>query len=247
MRVIRAVIADDQKLARDRVRDLLKEADDIECVGEAATGEATIEVVDRLRPDLLFLDVRMPAGSGIDVAASLSHRPLIVFTTAYDQFAVAAFELRALDYLLKPFGKQRVGATLERAREVMMDRRRLEQVETPGGSKGSDKALRRIFVRSGGWITPVSVDEVEHFEAQRDYVTLRTGDREYLIRSTMASLESQLDDTTFVRIHRSHIVNLDHVVRLVRHDDDRLAVQMKSGATIVASRRGSRKLRTDAR
>lgn len=238
---VRAVVADDEPLARKKLLRLLEDEPGIECVGQAADGPETVRLVNRVRPDLLFLDIHMPGVSGIDVLEQLDHRPHVIFTTAYDRYAVTAFELQALDYLLKPFGKARFGQAVKRARTVIRS----------AGEDGADRTsaldtegpLRRLFVRERGKILPVPVDAIERLEAVDDYVTLHVGSRRHLVSVRLRDFEARLDPERFLRIHRSHIVNLDHVVALTPYDGTRLAVEMKNGTRIVASRTRSRELR----
>jgi len=240
---VRALIADDEALARAKLRELLVGVSWIECVGETAHGEETLAAIDSLKPDLVFLDVQMPGPSGIDVLSRARHRPAVIFTTAFDRYAVTAFELQALDYLLKPFAHQRFDAAIQRAR------RSLELALAPAASDRAQAAFRgsgplaRIFVRDRSRILPVAVDEIERLEAQDDYVMAYAGSRRHLVHLTLSDFEQRLDPQRFVRIHRCHIVNLEHVAGFVAWDGGRLAAQMKDGTTIVASRTRSRDLR----
>jgi two-component system LytT family response regulator len=242
----RAVIVEDEPIARQQLRDLIDEVGWIECVGEAGDGRTAVTVIDDAKPDLVFLDIEMPELSGLDVLAEIRHDPAIVFTTAYDKFAVAAFELEAIDYLLKPFGRDRLRAALERVKRVVRDdgdvpvaHRAHEAIEHMKG----DGPLTRIFVRDRGRILPIAVAEIERFEADDDYVAVHSRGRRFLVYLGMNDFEARLDPERFLRIHRSHIVNLDHVAALVPFDATRLHVEMKDGTKIVASRTRSRELR----
>ena len=171
--MIRVVIADDEPLSRRRLRDLIQEQPDLEIVAEETDGPSTIAAIDSLEPDLVFLDIRMPGATGLEVVDRIHARPWIVFTTAYDRYAVTAFELQALDYLLKPFGPERFLAALDRVREAMGS-----ALEPPlhraGSALRGNAALERIFVRQRGRIIPVSMERVERLEAQGDYGELHT-------------------------------------------------------------------------
>ena len=250
-----ALIVDDEPLARRRLRDLIAEAPLVEVVGEAADGEAAMRAIDTLKPDLVFLDIQLPGLSGLDVLARVRHKPAVIFTTAYDRYAVAAFELAAVDYLLKPFGGERFRASLVRARQTLERQdataaidRASELLERPGtAASGRASAhpppLVRLFVHDRGRIVPIAVAEIERFEARDDYVAVHASGRRHLVHVTLHELERRLDPQQFLRVHRSHVVNLDHVKALEPYDGARLMVEMRSGAKIVASRVRSKELR----
>ena len=242
---IRALIAEDEPLARRTLWDYLGPVAWVECMGEAADGLEAVELIDRDRPDLVFLDVKMPELSGLEVLQRIRHRPAVVFTTAYDRYAVTAFELEALDYLLKPFSRKRFLATLERVRR---------RLEAPGAETAStvDRARRlldarspvtRVFAKKGERIVPIAVDDVSHFEAAGDYVKVHGGAESFLLHVTLTDLETLLDRGRFCRVHRSHVVNLDHVASMRPYDDRRLVVYLRDGSEVVASRSGSQSLR----
>lgn len=243
-----AVVVDDDTLARERVKDLLAEVPLVEIIGEAADGLSAVRLIDEARPDIAFLDIEMPALSGLQLLERLRHQPVVVFTTAYDQYALTAFELAAVDYLLKPFGLDRFKAALERAvRSVAAKGPASTSVararETLGGE---GETLRRLFLRERDTILPVEVDRVTRFEADGDYVLVHAGERPFLVRLKLQDLEARLGGR-FLRVHRSHLVNLDHVRRFEPHDTTRLAVIMSDGTRIVASRARSQELRRLAR
>jgi two-component system LytT family response regulator len=242
----RALIVEDEPIARAQLRDLLGGVDWIDCVGEAADGASAVTAIDSLRPDLVFLDIEMPELSGLEVLRRIRHDPAVIFTTAYDRFAVAAFELEAIDYLLKPFGRDRLLAALERARRVVREpgdesvsRRAGEAIDQLSGSG----PLLRIFVRDRARIIPVTIDDIDRLEADDDYVAVHARGRRYLVYLGMNEFEARLDPQRFLRIHRSHIVNLDHVAAMEPFDATRMQVTMRDGAKIVASRTRSRELR----
>ena len=241
-RPLRVVIADDEPPARQQLQDLLADVPWVTCVGEAADGEEAVAAVDRLRPDLLFLDIEMPVLSGLAVLGRVRHQPAVVFTTAYDRYAVAAFELAALDYLLKPFGRDRLSSALERARRALDERTALSVLERARETSGSAPA-RRVFVRDHGRIVPLAIRDVQRLEARDDYVDLYAGGRSYLVHLPLAEFERRLDPARFLRIHRSRIVNLDHVAGFTPCDGSRLEVEMKDGTRLLASRQRSRALR----
>ena len=239
---VTAFIVEDEPLATQRLRALVREVPWLELVGEASNGPAAIMSIDRLRPALVFLDVRLPRCSGLDVLARLTHRPAVIFTTAYDRFAVSAFEIGAIDYLLKPFGRERFERAVERARTTLQrggDRQTLDRAK----DILSGQPVRRLFLRDAGRIVPLSVSSIERIEAADDYVTVYAGTRQYLVRVPLADLEERLGSAAFLRVHRSHLVNLDHVVACTPRDDSRLEITLRSGATLTASRHRSQVLR----
>lgn len=243
---VRVLIADDEPLARAGLRHLLGGIDWLQCVGEAADGPAVVAAVARLQPDVILLDIEMPGCSGIDVLRRLpAPLPRIVFTTAHAEHAVTAFELGALDYLLKPFGAARLSAALDRVRASL--RESLPPVLDRYGEMASGGFLRRLFVRSGRSIQPLAVADIHRFEAVGDYVTACTSHGEHLLHLALSLLESRLDPQQFTRIHRTHLVNLDHVARFRRELDGRLTAVLDSGVELPVSKSKAQVLRKLAR
>jgi two-component system LytT family response regulator len=242
--VIRALLVEDEPLALQSLHELLAEVDWIEVVGEARDGRTAVRLIQKLEPDLLFLDVQMPELNGIEVLEEITHRPAVVFTTAYDEHAVTAFELGATDYLVKPFGRKRFEDTLTRVREHLADERWTESAVERAARALREGPVDRIFARKGRKIVPVPVDSVVRIEAGRSYVTLKTAQEDFLLGVTLVDLEARLDPRRFLRVHRSHIVNLDHLVALEPYDDRRLLVRLDDDSSVIASRAGSRVLRS---
>lgn len=240
---VTTLIADDEPVARAGLRDMLADVDWVTCVGEAANGPAAVQAINALKPELVFLDIRMPGMLGTEVLAHVQHQPLVVFTTAFAQHAATAFELGALDYLLKPFGPERLGRTLSRIRTALGESQgapafdRLREALSTG-------PMTRLFVRSGGAIIPVSVATIAWFEASGDYVIAHAGRSRYMLHLSLNRLESKLDPAKFLRIHRTHLVNLDHVTAFRRHGKERLVAEMPDGAKLVVSRSRSKELRS---
>jgi two-component system LytT family response regulator len=240
---IRALIAEDEPLARRKLRRLLSDFEDVEIVGETTEGGDTVRAIDRLEPELVFLDIQLPGATGLQVLAKTEHRPHVIFTTAYDRYAVAAFELHAIDYLMKPFGEERLAVAVERARD------RIGRLSTPrthervARALASSMPLQRLFVRTRGEIVPVPTESIEHFEGEGDYVRLHTGQKEYLVHVRLKDLEARLDADRFLRVHKSHIVNLDRVQALTPHSSSRYLITLRSGRQVLASRGRSRRLR----
>jgi two-component system LytT family response regulator len=239
---VSVVIADDEPVARAGLRDMLAEVDWMHVVGEAASGPAAVEAINTLRPELVFLDIQMPGLLGTDVLAQVSHQPFVVFTTAYAQHAVAGFELGALDYILKPFGPERLARSLERVRaafgepNVLPAFSRLREALSNG-------PMSRLFVRSGGGIIPVAVADIAWFESSGDYVTAHVGRSRYMLHLALSRLEARLDAKRFVRIHRTSIVNLDHVVAFRVGGKGRLVAELDDGAKVMVSRERAKELR----
>jgi two-component system LytT family response regulator len=260
--LVRVLVVEDEPLARARLCELLAEVPWLACIGEAADGVSAIARIDALRPDLVLLDVQLPECSGLEVLERSSHEPAVIFTTAYDRYAVAAFEFEALDYLLKPFGRERLNAALERARRMLPGRAAADadsgaSTQAPDAPPAPVPPMRdrarsalagtgpitRLLVRDRGRLVPVQLREVERLEAEDDYVALHVAGRRYLVEVSLGEFEARLDAQRFVRVHRAHIVNLDFVRQLVPFDGARLMVEMRDGAKILASRTRSRDLR----
>ncbi len=237
MTQFRTIIVDDEPLARQQLRGLVQNHDWLELVGEASDGLKAVEIIDDVKPDLVFLDIRMPGRTGLEVVEQLSHKPHIIFTTAYEEFAVVAFELQALDYLLKPFGRRRferaVGRLTNNADELV-DRVR---------SVLDDKPLQRLFVRERGKVRQVPVNEIRRIEAADDYADVYTASSNHLISCRMKMLEKRLDPSIFVRIHRSSIVNLNFVREMASCGNGRYEVTMNDDEILIASRSGAARLR----
>jgi two-component system LytT family response regulator len=237
---VRTLIAEDEPQARRSLREYLQDVDWVELVGEAGDGLQAARLIDELRPELLFLDVRMPELSGLDMVQRIRHLPEIVFTTAYDHFAVAAFEIGALDYLLKPFGRQRFTVMLERVR------RRLgaQSDDAERARHALDPApLRRLFARSGDRAVPIPVDSIQRVQARGDYSEVHCSAGRFLLHVSLGELVARLDPERFCRVHRSHAVNIDAVEYLRDYGDRRLLVRLRDGAEIIASRTASQELR----
>ena len=239
---IRIVIADDEPLARERLRTLLATEDWAEVVAECQNAAEAIEAISRVKPDLVFLDVQMPGGTGFDVieAVGAARMPLVIFVTAFDRYALRAFDVHALDYLLKPFDRERFQQSLLRARQQLerkstgdLERRLLELVQD---LRPTSPKLERFVVKSGGRVFFVRADEIDWIEAAGNYVKLHVGNDAHLFRETMNALESRLDPDLFYRIHRSHIVNIERVKELQPWFNGEYVVFLKSGTRLTLSR-----------
>jgi two-component system LytT family response regulator len=238
----RIIIADDEPLARERLRMLVSGEEDLEIIAECQNGTDAIEQIQRLKPDLVFLDVQMPGATGFEVirAVGADRMPLVVFVTAFDTYALRAFEVRALDYLLKPFDRERFQQALTRARQQLarptngdLERRLLELVQD---LKPAAPRVERFVVKSGGRVFFVRTDEIDWIEAAGNYVKLHVGNDTHLLRETMNALEAQLSPETFYRIHRCHIVNIERVKELQPWFNGEYVVFLKSGTRLTLSR-----------
>jgi two-component system LytT family response regulator len=240
-RPLTVLVCEDEPLARLHLRELVEATDGLLWCGEAADGATAVALLDRLAPDVVFLDVRMPELDGLAVLERARHRPAVVFTTAYDAHAVQAFELGAVDYLLKPFGAERFATAVARLRRALGEG--VDAPTVPERVRASTGPLARVFVRERGRIVPVPVAEIERLEAEDDYVAIISRGRRHLLTITLAALLDRLDGRRFVRIHRSHAVNLDHVAALLPFDAGRLVVELRDGTRLTASRTGTQALR----
>lgn len=243
MKKRRAILVEDEPLARRALRDLLAGVTWIEVAAEAEDGRTASRLIDELRPDLVFLDVRMPERSGLEVLEKTTADPTVVFTTAYEQYAVAAFELGAVDYLVKPFGRDRFLRTIERLERTLGHDDGTPSAASRARDVLAEGPLQRLFVRTGERIVPVPVAEIVRAEAAGDYVQIYTRKGSHLLHLSLEALETRLDPQRFVRVHRSHLVNLDRVVQMQAHDDRRLMVRLDDGSAVLASRAASSRLR----
>jgi two-component system LytT family response regulator len=242
MKKIRTLIVDDEPLARERLANLLAPIEDIEIVGQCRDGEEAVTAIHDSTPDLVFLDIQMPNMSGFDVidAVGAEAMPLVIFVTAYDQHALRAFQVRALDYLLKPFDRDRFSEALQRARKQLerdetgdIGRRLLALVKD---LRRDQPRTDRLVVKSGGRLFFLRADEIDWVEAAGNYVRLHVGSASHLLRETMTSIESRLDPEKFFRIHRCRIVNMDRIQELQPWLNGEYAVILRTGERLTLSR-----------
>jgi two-component system LytT family response regulator len=245
---MRALIIDDEDLARAVVREHLAAHPEVEVVGECANGFEALKAVAQHQPDLIFLDIQMPKLDGFEVLELLEaegKRPAVVFVTAYDQHALRAFEAHAVDYLLKPFSKERFDAALAKAHALQAAK---PTVPPPPATElaaaaRQGKPLERIVVKDGPKVTVIHLDRLDWVQAQDDYVLLRTEGRNLLKQQTLANLETQLDPSRFIRIHRSYILNLDRLVRVEQDSKEHRDAILRDGTRLPVSRAGYQRLR----
>lgn len=223
--IIRTIIVDDEDLARRGIKSLLTKHSDVEVISECSNGREAIEAIRREMPDLVFLDVEMPGKSGFEVMAEgvVDRKPYVIFVTAYDRYAIRAFDVDALDYVLKPLDEQRFEDAVERARRALLK----SQPRTP---------LDRITVKSSGKLLVIKLKEIDWIEAVEDYVSLHVGTKSYLVRDTIAAIEERIGPAGFVRIHRSTLLNLDRVRELHPLTKGEYAVILQDGTQLKLSR-----------
>jgi len=242
---VRAVIVDDEELARAVIREMLGAFPDIEIAAECANGFEAVKAVAETRPDLLFLDIQMPKLDGFVVLELIDvpggHSPAVIFCTAYDQYAMRAFDAHAVDYLLKPFGAERFRAAVERARARLGEGSPRAAV-LAAAARPPERHVQRIVVRDGTRVHVIPVDQLDYAVAQDDYVALHSGGKSHLKQQTIAGLASALDPARFVRIHRSAVVNLERVARIEPYTKDSRVAVLEDGTRLPVSRSGYARL-----
>ncbi len=243
---MRTIIIEDEEPGRIIIRTFLSEREDIEVIAEAVDGFEGIKLINELKPDLIFLDIQMPKITGFEMLELLGdNHPQIIFTTAYDEFAIKAFDLNAVDYLLKPFSKTRLFQAIDRAIE------RKKTLKSPSNKEiiqlnefiNTNKVIERIMVKERDKIVVIPVGDIYYIEAQDDYVMVYGKDGEHLKEKTMKTLEEQLDKSKFIRIHRSYIVNITEIDTIQLYEKETYMVIMKNGAKIRASKAGYKRLK----
>ena len=239
---LRVVIVDDEPLARAVVREYLTAHPDTELIAECANGFEAVKAVAELSPDLMFLDVQMPKLSGFEVLELVGRSVPVVFTTAYDQYALQAFEVHAIDYLLKPFSAERFGEALARARERLASREPMPVDALLADARPRQGHAERVLIRDGAQVHVLPVDKIDYVEAQDDYVCFKAEGKEYLKDQTMGALESQLDPAQFVRIHRSYLLNIERIARVELYAKDSRVVILRDGRRLPVSRAGYARL-----
>jgi len=237
---LRAIIVDDEELARGFLREMLGAHPDIEIAAECPNGFEAVKAIGETRPDLLFLDVQMPKLDGFEVLELIDPGPVVIFVTAYDQYAMRAFDAHAVDYLLKPFSRERFERALERARLRLGEQR--PRIPLASEARAPEQRPQRIVVKDGPRVHVIPIDKLDYAEAQDDYVALHSGGKSYLKQQPIASLESLLDPARFVRIHRSVIVNLERIARIEPYGKESRIAILADGARLPVSRAGYARL-----
>jgi len=240
---VRVVIVDDEELARRVIREMLASHSEIEVVAECANGFDAVRTVAELKPDLIFLDIQMPKLDGFEVLELIGSNFAVIFATAYDEHALRAFEVHAVDYLLKPFRAERFNEALQRAKERIGKKMPSAVEELAATARGSGQYAERIVVKDGTRVQIIPVARLDYAEAQDDYIALASQGKKYLKQQTVSSLEASLDPKSFVRIHRSYLVNLERVTRLEPYGKDTHVVILSDGARLPVSRAGHARLK----
>jgi two-component system LytT family response regulator len=239
---IRVVVVDDEPLARAVVREYITVHPGVEIVAECANGFEAVKAVSELTPDLVFLDVQMPKLSGFEVLELIGRDVPVVFTTAYDQYALRAFDVHAIDYLLKPFSEQRFAEALARARERLAARDVAPVDALVSETRAKQTPLERVLIRDGSQVHVLPVDKIDYVEAQDDYVSFRSEGKSYLKDQTLGVTEGLLDPARFVRIHRSYLLNIDRIARVELYAKDSRIAILRDGTKLPVSRAGYARL-----
>lgn len=240
---IKTIIVDDEPLAREKLRDFIEKESDVEIIGECRDGREALETIEAKKPDLVFLDVQMPEMDGFEVLENLEPEglPTVIFVTAYDQYAIKAFDVHAVDYLLKPFDRQRFGDAMGRAR-ADVERQQAGDVKDQLLALLKDVESRRtkfperLVIKTSGRVVFLRVEEIDWIDAAGNYVRLHTGDESHMLRETMGRLEERLDPEKFLRIHRSTIVNIEGIRELQQQFHGDYLVVLKNGQRLTLSR-----------
>ena len=245
MKKIRTLIVDDETLARELIRNYLSVYPEIEIIGECENGFEAARDISEFKPDLVFLDIQMPKITGFELLEIIDHQPLIIFTTAYNQYAIRAFEMNAVDYLLKPFSKDRFQDALKKVESRLneKDRNNKELNALKNFHQENRETLERIVVKSGHKIHVITCDKIHYLEAQDDYVMIYTAEGKYLKQSTMKYFEEHLDGRQFLRVHRSYIVHMDRIERIEPYTRESYLLFLKTGEKIPVSKTGYDKLK----
>jgi two-component system LytT family response regulator len=238
----KAIIVDDEELARHVIREFLQSHAEIEVASECANGMEAVKAVAEHKPNLIFLDVQMPKLTGFDVLELIGTDVPVIFVTAYDQYAMRAFDVHAVDYLLKPIGKDRFDAAVERAK-TRLGEKMPAAADLAAAARPPQQFLERLVVKDGTKVTLIPVGKLDYAEAQDDYVALATQGKKHLKQQTIAGLEASLDPANFVRIHRSYIVNLERVVRIEPYAKDSRIAILSDGARLPVSKSGYARLK----
>jgi two-component system LytT family response regulator len=243
MEIVRALIIDDEQLARQLIRNYLKPHSEIEIVGECENGFEGARNIAELKPDLVFLDIQMPKLNGFEMLELIDNPPEIIFITAHNDYAIRAFEMNAVDYLLKPYSQERLISAVQKAAEKIKsgagkDKKIEQLIHQPLSEK-----MERIVVKTGTKIKVIPVDKINYFEAQDDYIMLYTDEGKHLKQGTMKYYEDHLDTSKFIRVHRSYIVRIEQVVQLEPYSKDNYLLKLKNGTALKVSRNGLKNLK----
>jgi len=243
--MIKTIIVEDEKLARDLLKDYLGKHEDFELIGEYEDGFSGLKAINELKPDLIFLDIQMPKLTGFEMLEVLEHHPAIIFTTAYDQYALKAFEHNALDYLLKPYSSERFDEALMKARGRVQSGEDEQSINKLVEQRDAqEEAIHRVVVKSRSKINVIPVETITYLEAQDDYVMIYTSDSKHLKQKTMKYFEAHLPEEDFVRIHRSYIARISEIAQMQLYEKESYIVILKNGVKLPVSKTGLPKLKS---
>lgn len=242
-RSLTAVVVDDETLAREVLREHIAAHPELSIVAECSNGFDAVKAITELKPDLLFLDIQMPKLNGFEVLELIDHKPTVIFVTAYDQYALKAFEVHAVDYLLKPFSKERFDQALGQAMKHL-DRDSSKTVEKiVAAVQSNEQPLERLLIREGSKVHVIPVEKIDYIEAQDDYVSVRSEGKSHLKQHRLSDLEHSLDESHFVRIHRKYILNIERLARIELYAKDSRVAILKDGTKLQVSRAGYDRLK----
>jgi len=241
---MKAIIVEDEEPARDLLRKYLEPFTDIEIIGEYIDGFEGAKAINQLKPDLVFLDIQLPRLTGLEVLELLEHAPMLIFTTAYDEYAIKAFEKNAVDYLMKPFSRDRFSQAIERAKIRLKSKPDTEQsIHQLAENLTAETTLSRIVVKTPKAMIVIPVDDILYLEAQDDYVMIHTSESRHMKKQTMKFFEDRLSPEQFVRVHRSFIANVSHINKLEPYTKDSFIAVLKNGTKINVSNAGYKALK----
>jgi len=240
---IRTVIVDDEGPARDLLRELLAAYMDIEVVQECANGFEAVKAITELKPDLVFLDVQMPKLNGFEVLELLGAHPAVIFVTAYDTYALKAFDVHAVDYLLKPFGSERLAEALGRVRERLRTSGVRSLAPVIAEARQAELPLQRLLIRDGSEVHVIPAEKIDYVKAEDDYVAVVAGGKTYMKQEPLSDLAARLDPTRFIRVHRSFVLQIDRLARIELYAKDSRVAFLKDGTKIPVSRTGYERLK----
>jgi two-component system LytT family response regulator len=242
---IRAIIVEDEELARELIKNYLEDQLTVEILGEYADGYSGAKAINKYKPDLVFLDIQIPKLNGFELLELIDFTPQIIFSTAYDKYAIKAFELNAVDYLLKPYSKERFIYALEKAIRRISSGEKDKIENLLQHREKTIETLDRIVVKTGNKINIIPAGEIHYLEAQDDYVMIYIESGRFLKQKTMKYFEAHLDPGVFIRVHRSYIVNINQILQLEQYEKESYLIVMKKGTRLPVSKTGYRKIKTE--
>jgi two-component system LytT family response regulator len=240
---IKALIIDDEELARELVKNYIRNIPEIDIIGECSNGFEGIKAIQEMEPQLIFLDIQMPKLNGFEMLEILDDTPEVIFITAHNEYAIKAFEMNAVDYLMKPYSAERLAESVQKAVERIKQKvKRPENIQKLIRQPLTDK-LERVVVKTGSKIKVIPVEKINYLEAQDDYVMIYTDEGKHLKQATMSFFEENLDQNKFIRIHRSYIARIDQVMQLEPYGKETYVAKMKNGVTLKVSKSGLKNLK----